>query len=285
MIRLSIQVRQVIARLTLPVLTAVAFGLILLGKADAVIAEQARESLGDSLTPLYAALATPIGRLQDALGTVGGAFVLAGDNARLRQENSELRKWQAIALALDAENKRLKAALHWVPEPAPSFITARAIADGGGLYVRSVLVAVGPRSGVKQGAIALDDDGLLGRVTDVGARSVRVLLVTDLNSRVPVTLEGSGGRAIMVGTNGPRPRLEYWTAGTRPQEGERVVTSAVAGAFPAGLPVGTVHYGEQQQPEVTLAAHIDRIDLVRLFDFNLGRQLAPEAAPAVVTGR
>ncbi len=279
MIRLSIQVRQVIARLTLPVLTALAFGLILLGKADAVIAEQARESLGDSLAPLYATLATPIGRMQQALSSVGEVFVLARDNAELRKENRELRKWQAIALALDAENKQLKAALHWVPQPAASYITARAIADGGGLYVRSVLLAVGPHSGVKRGAIALDDDGLLGRVTEVGARSVRVLLVTDLNSRVPVALE-NGGRAIMVGTNGPRPKLEYWTAGSRPQEGERVVTSAVVGAFPAGLPVGTVHYGAHQQPEVELAAHLDRIDIVRLFDFDLGRKLEPEAVPA-----
>lgn len=280
MIRLSIQLRQVLARLTLPVLTAVAFGLILLGKADAVIAEQARIALGDSLTPLFSALATPIARLQGAFGSVGEVFVLASDNARLREENSELRKWQAIALALDAENRQLKAALHWVPQPVPSFVTARAIADGGGLYVRSVLVAVGAASGVRKGAIALDDDGLLGRVTEVGARSARVLLVTDLNSRVPVTLEGSQGRAIMVGTNGPRPRLEYVTGGVRPTEGERIVTSAVAGVFPAGLPVGTVHYGPHDRPEVALAAHIDRLDIVRLFDFDLEQRLAPEAAPA-----
>ncbi len=132
----------------------------------------------------------------------------------------------------------LKTELHWMPDPAPSFVTARVVADAGGVYARAVLLSVGPQPPVKKGEIALDDRGLVGRVTEVGARSARVLLITDLNSRVPVILQGSEARAILVGTNNARPRLMFWPEGSPPAEGERVVTSAEAGAFPAGLPVG-----------------------------------------------
>jgi len=267
-IRLSIPVRQALAKLTLPVLIAAAFGLMLLGKADTVVAERVRMALGDALTPIYALLAEPVARLHDVADSARHVLSLASENATLREENEQLRKWQAIALALDAENSALKANLRWIPDPTPNFVTARVVADAGGVYARAVLLSAGP------------DRGLVGRVTEVGARSVRVLLLTDINSRIPVTLESSHGRAILTGTNGPRPRLSYWTEGLRPVEGERVVTSAEADAFPAGLPVGTVHYTAQNVPEVEPTARLDRLEIVRLFDYGLHDVLAPEASVA-----
>ena len=125
--------------------------------------------------------------------------------------------------------------------------------------------------------MALDERGLVGRITEVGSRSARILLATDMNSRIPVTLEDSRARAIMVGTNADRPRLQHWPEGSAPQEGERVVTSAEANAFPAGLPVGVVRYSASGAAEVELFAHLDRLDVVRLFDFGLGGILPPEA--------
>ncbi len=64
MIRLSITARQALAKLTLPVLIAAAFGLMLLGKADAVLAERARIGLGDVLAPLYGIMAGPIAEMR-----------------------------------------------------------------------------------------------------------------------------------------------------------------------------------------------------------------------------
>jgi rod shape-determining protein MreC len=114
-------------------------------------------------------------------------------------------------------------------------------------------------------------------VTEVGSRSARVLLATDMNSRIPVTLEGSRARAMMVGTNGARPRLQHWTEGTRPAEDERVVTSAEGIAFPPGLPIGVVRYSPAGTAEVELFARLDRLDLLRIFDFNPGGILPPES--------
>ena len=280
MIRLSIPVRQALAKLTLPVLIAAAFGLMLLGKADTVMAERARMALADALAPIYGVLAEPIARLREMAQDAADVFNLATENLRLREENEALRKWQAIALALDAENVTLKANLRWIPDPTPSFVTARAVADAGGVYARAVLLSAGPGHGIGKGQIALDDRGLVGRVTEVGERSVRVLLLTDLNSRIPVILEGSRGRAILAGTNGPRPRLMYWPEGAQPVEGERVVTSAEANAFPAGLPVGTVRYSAQNVPEVETAARLDQLEIVRVFDYGLHAAQPPEGAIA-----
>lgn len=280
-VRLSIPARQALAKLTLPVLIAASFALMLLGKADALLAEHLRLAAADGLAPIYAALSAPLHRVRGAIDDLHGLFGLREENASLREENDKLRRWQSIALALDAENQKLKANLHWIPEPTPSYVTARVVADAGGVYARAVLLAVGPGHGIKKGEIALDEHGLVGRVTDVGARTVRVLLITDLNSRIPVTLENSRARAIMLGTNGPRPRLAFWPEGTPPAEGERVVTSAEANAFPPDLPIGTVHYTASKTPEVEPLADLDRLEIVRLFDYGLQDPVSqPDPGPS-----
>ena len=285
MIRLSIQARQALAKLTLPVLIVASFGLMLLGKADALLAERARAALFDATAPIYAVLAEPLGLLHAAVTEIGGLWDLRAENARLRGENERLRRWQSVALALDAENQRLKASLAWVPDPEASFITARVVADAGGVYARAVLLAVGPNHGIRKGEIAVDERGLVGRITEVGARTARVLLITDLNSRIPVILEDSRAHAILVGTNGSRPRLLYWPEGIVPKEGERVVTSAEANAFPANLPIGVVHYSNGNVPEVEPAAMLRQLEIVRIFDYALGGLTLPEPAARPSPGR
>jgi rod shape-determining protein MreC len=151
------------------------------------------------------------------------------------------------------------------------------VADAGGVYARSVLLSVGPHHAIRKGEIALDASGLVGRVTEVGDRSARVLLITDMNSRIPVMLETSREKAILVGANAPFPKLMYLPDGAKPPEGERVVTTAEANAFPAGLLVGTVHYGSSGQPELNPAANLDRLEIVRIFDYGLGGLTPPEA--------
>lgn len=276
MIRLSIPLRQALAKLTLPVLIALAFGLVLLGKADAMLAERARMALADALAPIYGALAEPLSTVRGVVDNVREILTLYSDNASLREENERLRRWQSVALALEAENASLKANLHWIPDPAPAYVTARVVADIGGLYARAVLLSIGPNHSIAKGQIALDDRGLVGRVTEVGARSARVLLITDMNSRIPVILESSRARAMLIGTNGPHPRLLYWPEGARPVEGDRVVTSAEANTYPAGLPIGTVRYAGVNVPEVEPLARLDRLEIVRLFDYGLRGLAAPE---------
>jgi rod shape-determining protein MreC len=277
-IRLSIPARQVLSKLTLPVLVAASFGLLLVGKADTLLEERARVALGDSLVPIYLVLSEPLARVRAAVTEISDLWDMRAENARLREENTRLRQWQATALALDAEDRRLQAALHWVPDPAAAFVTARVVADAGGVYAKAVLLALGPNHFIRRGEIALDQSGLVGRVTEVGTRTARVLLITDLNSRVPVILEPSGGHAIMTGTNGPRPRLLYWSDGAPPREGERVVTSPEADAFPANLPVGTVRFSAANIPEVQPTAQLDRLEVVRIFDYGLNGMGPPEAS-------
>jgi rod shape-determining protein MreC len=285
MLRPSIQARQALARLTLPVLIVASFGLMLLGKADTLLADRARSAMADALAPIYAIVGGPVSAVGETVRDFARLVTLREENARLREENERLRRWQSIALALDAENQRLKANLRWIPDPVAAFVTARVIADAGGLYARAVLLSLGPNHTIRKGAIALDERGLAGRITEVGARTARVLLITDLNSRIPVIMENSRARAILTGTNGPRPRLLYWPEGVTPTEGERIVTSAEANAFPANLPIGTVRFSTNGVPEVEPEAKLQKLEVVRIFDYGLGILPPPEPAERRTPGR
>jgi rod shape-determining protein MreC len=276
-LRLSVPLRLALARLTLPLLVAAAFATMLLGKADTVLVERVRMAMADLLAPVHAVVSEPIGAVRGGIAEIQGLVALRSDNARLREENERLRRWQAAALALEQENTTLRRMTGFVAEPMPAYRTARVVADAGGVYARAVLLRTGPEIQPLRGQVAMDERGLVGRVTEVGTRSARILLVTDLNSRIPVVLEGSGARAVMAGTNGPRPRLQHWPEGTRPAEGQRVVTLGDAGTVPGGLPVGVVRWTGSGAAEVELYARLDRLDLVRLFELGLSGILPPEA--------
>jgi rod shape-determining protein MreC len=255
-IRLSIQARQALAKLTLPVLIAASFGLMLLGKADALLAERARMALADALAPIYAALAPPLASLRDSIAGATDLWDVRAENLRLRDESDLPRRWQSIALALDAE-AAAQGQSGLIPDGA-QLRHRPAWWDAGGSMPRRCCCRSG-RTTYPQGR-ARDERGLVGRVTEVVARTALVLLLTDLNSRIPVILENSRAHAILVGTNGTRPRLTYWAEGAMPQEGERVVTSTEASAFPANLPVGMVHFSAANVPEVVPVAMLGGLE-------------------------
>ena len=98
-------------------------------------------------------------------------------------------------------------------------------------------------------------------------------------------LETSRARAILTGTNGIRPRLLYWPEGVTPAEGERIVTSAEANAFPANLPIGTVRYSANGVPEVEPEAQLQRLEVVRIFDYGMGALPPPEPVERRTPGR
>ena len=178
------------------------------------------------------------------------------------------------------ENRRLRAQANVVPEPVPNIITGRVVADTGGVFARSLLITAGARHGARKGQAALAAQGLVGRLTEVGARSSRVLLLTDINSRVPVVLEESRARAILVGTNRDRPELSFLRGKAGVAPGDRIVTSGVAGMFPPGLPVGTVTAVDESQILVELFIEESRLELVTLLDFGPGGLVAdPDQTP------
>ena len=194
MIRLSPARRAMIERITFPLLVLLSGVMIVLGKADQVVLESLKNSVMDAAAPALDMLSRPSGLVDTAVGRARDFLTVYQENARLAEENERLLGWQQAALKLASENAQLRDLLRVAPEPATSYVTARVIANSGGAYARSVIVNAGRENGVVRGEAAVTGEGLVGRVSEVGSRAARILLITDLNSRVPVIAEGSRSR-------------------------------------------------------------------------------------------
>lgn len=277
MSRLSMPMRAAAQRLALPFLVLVSAGLIVLGKADILLIERFRTDLTDIFAPVFEAIAKPINLVASGVRRFEDHFTVYEENQRLREENARLLQWQDLAQRLESENEELRQMLHFEPQGVRGYITGRVIANSGGAFLRNVLIDVGDRQGVERGQAALGGEGVAGRVTEVGSRASRVLLLTDLNSRVPVVIEDTRERAVLAGDNTSRPRLLYLPEKSAIQVGDRVVTAGSGGIFPPGLPVGAVSSIDGGVVRVEPEAELTHLEYVRIVDFGLGAAVLPQS--------
>jgi len=268
-LRVTQPLKSLVQRFAYLGLIAAAFGLMLVGKIDAVIVDQVRAEVINAAAPMLGAMSSPVQTVSDLIENAGAVLDMRAENERLREENARLLQWQMAARKLQADNAALSKLLQVVPETPASYISARVIASARGTYSNSIVLNAGAIHGVRKGQAVLGDSGFVGRIADVSSHASRVLLLTDVSSRIPVMLETSRARALMVGGNVNRPRLVFVTPGTRVTPSERIVTSGDGGAFPPGLPIGVVASVTDSTIEVQLFADYDRLEYVRIGDFGL----------------
>ena len=101
-----------------------------------------------------------------------------------------------------------------------------------------------------------------------------MILLTDSNSRVPVTIQPSGQRALLSGDNSALPPVEFLEAPELVRPGDRVVSSGDGKVFPAGLLVGQIVAGTDRRLRVRLAAEYDRLEFLRVLSRPEGETLA-----------
>ena len=247
-------------------LTAIA--LLLVGKIDAMLVEGVRTGVSDAIAPILGAVSGPVATVARTVEEVKELADLQAENAKLRAENANLRLWYDAALRLEAENKSMRSLLNFVVEPGAVHRTARVVADTGGVFARSVLITAGRKDGIAKNHAAIAGHGLVGRVTEVGQRSGRILLITDLNSRIPVALENSRHRAILAGDNSDQPRLLHLPPEATVAIGERVVTSGSGGVFPLGLPIGVIAAVQEGVIRVQPLVDLARLEHIRVVDYS-----------------
>jgi rod shape-determining protein MreC len=229
--------------------------------------------------PVLDALSRPLAAASGAVERVREMAGIYQENLRLTEENRRLLQWQQVALKLSAENEAMRGLLKVVPEGGVSYLTARLIGNSGGSYVRTVMVNAGADQGAARGQAAIAEGGLIGRLTEIGRSASRVLLITDLNSRIPVVIPASHTGAVLAGDKSDRPHLIFASEPKAIRIGDRVVTSGDGGVFPPGLPVGVVASLDPGGARVEPYAELSTLDYVLLVDYGLAGGL-PLPAPA-----
>ncbi|MFA5120779.1 rod shape-determining protein MreC [Zavarzinia sp.] len=276
---LTAPIKVLAQRFAFLALLVLSVGLIILGKVDSMLIERGRAVVVDLAAPVLDLVAKPLASVKSGIAAIDTWVNLYEENQALHEENERLRAWASTARRLAIENATYRDLLHVRTEPQVRFVTARIIGEGGGPFVRTVVVDAGTASGVKSGQVGLTGSGVVGRVLAAGNEASRLLLLTDLNSRVPVALEGAQARGVLEGDNSALPRLSYLAPGIRVHPGDRVVTSGIGGMFPPGLPVGAVETVTNGVVRVRPWVRFDKLDFIKIVEYDGEPGPVPDPEP------
>lgn len=227
----------------------------------------------------------PVRESEGFFSRIGAMWNATARVEELERENRDMQAWRALAERLAERNARYESLLRMPPDSfgegadVSNSIAAQLVLDSGGPFTRTLVANAGADHGVRVGFIAMNENGLVGRVVSVGRRSSRVLMLDDYSSRIPVMGEASRVRAVLAGqaTQPPdlltrpfelqSPRLDFIVGAESLREGERMMTSGDGGVFPRGLTVGVARRSNDGQWRVALTASQRPIDFVRLIPF------------------
>jgi rod shape-determining protein MreC len=235
-------------------------------------------------------LAAPMRWIDDGVDAASDYVFAAEENAELKRRLRVAETWRDRAAALGYENTRLRALLGVRTDPPLPMVFAHTVLDAQGPFSNSRLADAGSARGVIEGNPVLSDHGLVGRVVGVAPGVSRIMLLTDVQSRTPVLIVRTNGRAILAGDGGGNPVLTYLRSHDALRDGDRILTSGDGGVIPRGLPVGTVARGVDGLWRVALDSDAAPLDDVRILLFRDFSQLAPPDAlaprslPSLATG-
>ncbi len=261
-------VRQILVGL----LVLALFLVFVLWRIDGPRAERIRAAVVDRVVPSFSWALVPAAKLADMVGSFQSYSRIYEQNQKLRRDLRQMKAWKEAALQLEQENAKLLDLNKVRLDPKLTYVTGVVLADSGSPFRQSVLLNIGARDGIIEGWAATDGLGLVGRISGVGRNSSRVILLTDSNSRIPVTIQPSGQRALLTGDNTAKPPLEFIENPELVRPGDRVVSSGDGGVFPPGLLVGQVALGPDGKRRVRLAADYERLEFLRVLrNHTIGR--------------
>jgi rod shape-determining protein MreC len=248
-------------------------GMFLIWRIDSPRVERFRAAIIDRVVPGFDWAMVPVTRLAAMVEGFQSYTSLYEQNQELRRELQQMKAWKEAAVQLEQQNAKLLAQNQVRLDPKLTTVSGVVLADAGSPFRQSVLLNVGARDGIVDGWATMDGLGVVGRISGVGQTTSRVILLTDASSRIPVTIQPSGQRAMLVGDNSPTPLIDFLESPDEVRPGDRVVSSGDGGVFPSGLLVGEVAQGTDLRLRVRLAADYQRLEFLRVLRSHPAEQI------------
>lgn len=253
-----------VRRILIAVMIAVLGLVFLVWRIDSPRVERVRAALVDKVVPNMDWAMAPVTKLVSMVEGFQSYSRIYEQNQELRRELQQMKAWKEAAVQLEQQNAKLLAQNQVRLDPKLTSVSGVVLADAGSPFRQSVLLNVGARDGIVDGWATMDGLGLVGRISGVGQTTARVILLTDASSRIPVTIQPSGQKAMLVGDNSAAPPVEFVETPEQVRPGDRVISSGDGGVFPAGLLVGQVELGPDRRLRVRLAADYERLSFLRV---------------------
>ena len=188
-------------------------------------------------------------------------------NEKNKSELSNLRAKDLLNEFIILENKRLKKVVDDYMVKSGTII-AKVLSDKGSPFLRSVIINKGSKHKINLGMIAMDEEYLVGKVVEVNYLSSRVLLLTDLNSKIPVIVEPNEIFSILSGTGNKNGVIQYSKKYESIKTDSIIYTSGAGNLFKAGIPIGKINNSSlSQEKEVEFFSDFSQLRFVKIVSF------------------
>ncbi|MCT4574634.1 MAG: rod shape-determining protein MreC [Alphaproteobacteria bacterium] len=221
--------------------------------------EKSKMALYDSFSPIFSSANTLTNTIDDFFLNFNTVSSLNKKNKKLLEENAIMQAWRNKALRFEAENKSLQDLLKFSDGFDYDFKSSRIAIDNSRGFHRNVVIE---SSNFEKNQSVMSSRGLVGRIMETDKDFSNVLLITDVDSKVPAIVERTRDRVIVAGQNSSTLRLDYLPENAEITIGDRIITSGDGSVFLPGLFIGTVSYIDSGRIEVSPATNFNKVEFV-----------------------
>lgn len=243
--------------------------LIIFSKVNISHVEQTRQAVYFIATPMIYVIEKPVNFSLKFIKSIKISLTLSEENKKLKAENLFFKKRYLESLNIKSENDELKKLLNFATTSENfEYKTAYIKGNVAGYDSNNIILLSGEEEDFKQGYAVSGYNGMIGRVFSVSERKSRIILITDLNSKIPVIIVGKNKRnkAILSGNNSKHPEIVYLTENHGIQKGDKVFTSGDGGVLPSGLYIGDVISVNEEDGKVLPVEDFNNIDMVLVLE-------------------
>jgi len=226
-------------KFSLSVLIILTLIILALGKYNFKVVDYLKITLREIAYRSSFIVSIPENFIKDSYTTSKNHFFVYEENIDLKKKlKIQSSKNYNIEYIL-AENKRLRSEIDDLDYSSDEII-AKVLIDKQSPFLKSIIVNKGSMEKVKLGMSVMDDNYLVGKVVEVSFSTSRVLLLSDLNSKIPVDIMPESMQSIMTGTGNEYGNIQYIRDENYIEENSLVYTSGAGGIFKSGIPIGKI---------------------------------------------
>ena len=256
-------------RFSLIALIFFSIALIALSRFNFPAINYLKISLNEIIYRASFVVSIPEQQIQNASIALNKHFKLYKDLEITKKKIKQLEYEKYNSNYLKAENKRLRKLIDEYIIKSDELV-AKVLLDKNSPFLKSIIVNKGSKDDVKLGMAVLDNQYLVGKIVEVNYSTSRALLVSDLNSKIPISVEPGNLLSILSGTGKDFGKIQYTQQDFNFQESDIVYTSGSGGIFKSGIPIGKIKIDNNKNIKVKFFSNLSQITFVKLVSFEKG---------------
>ena len=244
--------------------------LLILSKINLPFTNYLKITLNEIVYRASFIISVPEKKIQNFSNKISDHYNVYNDYVLVREKIKILESQKYETQFLEVENQRLKKAINEYIFKSDELV-AKVLIDKNSPFLKSVIVNKGSKDRVKLGMAVLDGSYLVGKIVEVNYSTSRALLVSDLNSKIPVGIEPGNIQSILSGTGKQHGKIEYLETDISIKNKSIVYTSGSGGLFKSGIPVGIYHKETEEDYEIVhFFSKLSQLTFVKLVSFEEG---------------